>query len=189
MPLIPQPQDELSAGSPPVLLAEPVEISLKPENMAEQLPTEEDVTLPDMTNGNPATAEDDGDVYPRNQENTGNGEAVDKTQQLNNKPSSDTADKESDITVEETNDPNMTTRKSERSRRPPERFHDYQMGKPLISFAKSLLEGFNKAVDTISHYDGSPVVHKSEHEGTHAELRGEGVTHMKYRATKTLCVV
>ncbi|KAJ7983665.1 hypothetical protein DPEC_G00374330 [Dallia pectoralis] len=102
MSLTPEPQDELQAGSPPVWSAEPVEMSLEPENMAQQPPTEEDATLPDMANGNrateenvplpdmtignPPTAEDDGDVCPRNHENTGNRETVDDTQQLNNKP-------------------------------------------------------------------------------------------------------
>ncbi len=54
----------------------------------------------------------------------------------------------------ETND---TTPTSERTRRPPGRFHYPELGKPLISFAQSLLESFTRALDTIHDYDVSPI--------------------------------
>ena len=182
----PQPQGEPCAGSFPVLPAEAVETvpelvqGGEPDITDEQLSAEENVTLPDMTNGNPAMAEDDG-----------NGETAEETQQLNNKPTGDTDDKNKEsgnITDGETNDENITTRTSGRSRQPPERFQYIQMGKPLISFAQSLLESFNKVIDAIGDYDISPVVNRLEHEGTHAESREEGVTHMEYRATKPFII-
>ena len=80
----PQPQGEPCAGSSPVLPAEAVETvpelvqGGEPDITDEQLSAEENVTLPDMTNGTPAMAEDDG-----------NGETA-ETQQLNNKPTGDT---------------------------------------------------------------------------------------------------
>ena len=182
----PQPQGEPCAGSSPVLPAEAVETvpelvqGGEPDITDEQLSAEENVTLPDMTNGNPAMAEDDG-----------NGETAEETQQLNNKPTGDTDDKNKEsgnITDGETDDQNITTRTSGRSRQPPERFQYIQMGKPLISFAQSLLESFNKVIDAIGDYDISPVVYRLEHEGTHAVSRGEGVTHMEYRATKPMII-
>ncbi|CAL8396526.1 unnamed protein product [Gadus morhua 'NCC'] len=104
-----------------------------------------------MTNGTPAMAEDDG-----------NGETA-ETQQLNHKPTGDTDDKNKEsgnITDGETNDQNIATRTSGRSRQPPERFQYIQMGKPVISFAQSLLERFNKVIDAIGDYDISPVVYR-----------------------------
>ena len=77
--LTPQPQGEPCAGSSPVLPAEAVETVPELVQGGEQLSAEENVTLPDMTNGNPAMAEDDG-----------NGETAEETQQLNNKPTGDT---------------------------------------------------------------------------------------------------
>ncbi|XP_023810465.1 uncharacterized protein LOC111946259 [Oryzias latipes] len=53
----------------------------------------------------------------------------------------------------ELNDDDTALRKSERLKRPPRRFHYPQLGTPLISFAQSLLEGFNRALDSIHETD------------------------------------
>uniref|UniRef100_A0A1A8UYG6 Gypsy retrotransposon integrase-like protein 1 n=1 Tax=Nothobranchius furzeri TaxID=105023 RepID=A0A1A8UYG6_NOTFU len=81
-----------------------------------------------------------------------------------------------------------TVRRSERSRRPPDRFYYSQLGKPLISFAQSFLGSFNEALDAFSNNDNY-LTHQQEHEGTQAKSRGESVTHEKYWATKPVYVV
>lgn len=150
-----------------------------------------DVTSPGVTNVIPAVIEYDSDVSPVSLEDPGNGEAVDEVQQ-NELPQTQTSEtterteKSENIEDGETDDP---TRKSERSRRPPDRFQYIQLGKPLISLAQSLLESFNQAFDIIGGNDSFQRDPISKHEGTHAESRGEGVTHMKHRATKTIYVV
>ncbi len=126
-----QPQDEPCAGSSPVLPADPVETlpemvrEEEPELMVEQTSAEEDVTLPDMTNGNLAIADDEINVSSLNQEDPGWGETVDEAEQINKKTTSDITDKDKEdenVTDGETNDPDTTTRKSERLQCPPEHF-------------------------------------------------------------------
>lgn len=81
-----------------------------------------------------------------------------------------------------------TRTRSERLRRPPKRFHYDELGKPIISFAKSLSESFNRALDTIGD-DSSLVVQRTKHEGTHADLRGEVVTSMKNQVANPIFVI
>ena len=51
-------------------------------------------------------------------------------------------------------------RRSERMRRPPARFHYLQLGKPLISFAQTILESFNSVLNSINDSDNSPgIIH------------------------------
>ena len=103
---------------------------------------------------------------------------------------SETTDKETGSEIVTDGDTNDSTRRSERSRQPPDRFHYTQMGKPLMFFAQSLLQSFNQALDTIGNYDSSHVNQRRTHEGTHADSRGEGVTHIKHHmVTKPLCVI
>lgn len=83
-----------------------------------------DVTSPGVTNVIPAVIEYDSDVSPVSLEDPGNGEAVDEVQQ-NELPQTQTSEtterteKSENIEDGETDDP---TCKSERSRRPPDRF-------------------------------------------------------------------
>ena len=49
-------------------------------------------------------------------------------------------------------------RRSERVRRPPGRFHYPKLGKPLISFAQTILESFNSVLNSINDSDNSPVI-------------------------------
>lgn len=56
------------------------------------------------------------------------------------------------------NDPDPTTQRSERLRRPPKCFHYDELGQPLISFAKSLLESFNRALDTLGDDDNITIL-------------------------------
>lgn len=65
-------------------------------------------------------------------------------------------------------------RRSQRSRKPPVQFTYPQLGKPLISFAQTILNGFNKAVETFE----DALYFEKEHEGTHVDSGGEGVTHL-----------
>lgn len=145
-PSVSYPQDEPSVGSPPAepvgTLPEMVETEGQ-EVMGEQPPTGKDITQkemtnenemdksnenqPDMTNETPALADEGSDESPGDIENP-----VDRGK--------------SDF-----------TRRSERSRQPPDRFHYIQLGKPLMSFAQSLLQSFNQALDPISNYDNSPM--------------------------------
>ena len=97
-------------------------------------------------------------------------------------------EKHGQLTDTDTDDPDLTTRRSERFRRPPKRFHYDELGKPLISFAKSLLESFNRALDTLGD-DSYHVVHGTGHDGTHADLRREGVTSMKNQVTNSIFVI
>lgn len=179
-----QAQDELVADNPPASLAEMGEMipdsTLEgPEVAAEQAP-EQDTTEPDLNRDNIATADSDKSLVC--QEELEHGEVIDESQRLNSKPTRDIVDqdkneKDGQLTDTDVDDPDLTTRRSDRLRRPPKRFHYDELGKPLISFAKSLLESFNRALDTIG--EGiSLAVQGTKHEGTHADSRGEGVTHM-----------
>ena len=51
-----------------------------------------------------------------------------------------------------------TVRRSERSRRAPGRLDYPELGKPLISFAQSLLESFNHALNSFSDYQSHEVI-------------------------------
>lgn len=48
------------------------------------------------------------------------------------------------------------TRRSERLRKPPAKFTYPQLGKPLISFAQTILDGFNKAL--LETFEGAPTL-------------------------------
>lgn len=179
-----QPQNEPILGSSLESPAEPVGTppemieGHEPEIMYEQPTTGKNLTSPGVTNVIPAV-EYDSDVCPVSPDDPGNGEAVDEVQQ-NGLPQT--------LKIEDgkTDD---STRKSERLRRPPDHFHYLQLGKPLVSLAQSLLESLNQAIDIVGGIDSFHRDPISKHEGTHAESRGEGVTHMKHRATKTIYVV
>lgn len=62
-----------------------------------------------------------------------------------------------EIKTVQTSSENTDMRKSGRVRRAPGRFHYPQLGKPLISFAQSFLEGFNQALDSFSNYSDQPI--------------------------------
>lgn len=184
----PQPQNEPCRGSSPLLPAEPVGVppevaeGEEPDVVAEQHPTEDDVTLPTMTNQKSAVAEDSIDVPSIDVEAPIAMETIDLNPQtpevaLEHKETVDSGEK------------NDHVRKSERTRRPPRRFHYPELGNPLISFAQSLIESFNQALYTIGDYESSSVDHSVTHEGAHAGSKGEGVTHVKYRAAKSLFVI
>uniref|UniRef100_A0A669EDN0 Gypsy retrotransposon integrase-like protein 1 n=2 Tax=Oreochromis niloticus TaxID=8128 RepID=A0A669EDN0_ORENI len=184
----PQPWDEPCRGSSPLLPAEPVGVSPEvaegeePDVVAEQLPTEDDVTLPTMTNQKSAVAEDSIDVPSIDVEAPIAMEPID----LNPQTPEVALEHKETVESAETND---HVRKSERTRRPPGRFHYPELGNPLISFAQSLLESFNQVLYTIGDYESSSVDHSVTHEGAHARSKGEGVTHVKYRAVKSLFVI
>lgn len=72
--------------------------------------------------------------------------------------------------------PSVTLRTSERVRKPPGRFTYPQLGKPLISFAQTILDGFNRAL--VETFEGN-CSYEDGHEGTHASLEGEGVTQLE----------
>ena len=191
-----QPQGELVAGNSPTSLAETGEIlpdsALEESEVAtEQAPMENDTTEPDLNRGNMATADSDNSLVC--QEELEHGEVIGESQWLNSKPTRDIVDqdkneKDEQLIDTDIDDPDLTTRRSERLRRPPKRFYYDELGKPLISFAKSLLESFNRALDTMGD-DSSLVVQRNKHEGTHADLRREGVTHIKNQVTNPVYVI
>ena len=193
-----QPQDKPDVGSSTEL---PIETDKAPPETVEgeePLPNslEEDMILPDVTNEIPVSAEDNDDQStdetPANAEDDRDRRypedgSVDEVQPNTEvEVTAETTNTEQDGSVNnsegETND---STRKSDRTRKPPDRFHYLQLGKPLASFAQNLLESFNLVLDTLTEYDGCSKDHRAVHEETHAESRGEGVTHVNNRATKT----
>ncbi len=191
-----QPQNEPIVGSslesPAESVGTPSEMieGNEPEIMYEQPATRKNLTSPGMTDVIPAV-EYDSDVSSVSPDDPGSGEAVDEVQQ-NGLPQTQTSETTEEPEKSENFEDGKTddsTRKSERSRRPPDRFHYLQLGKPLVSLAQSLLESLNQAIDIVGGIDSFHREPISKHEGTHAESRGEGVTHMKHRATKSIYVV
>ena len=188
-------------GTPPELVE-----GEEPMVMVEQFPAEEDNTQmdvtkePDMTNQLDVTLEPD----MTTETDMTNGKEQDKTNGTDeenpagegtvedlqgaepNPTQAPKSDKETESESETERNPPDSTRRSERSRQAPDRFHYIQLGKPLVSFAQNILQSFNQALDTISNYDNPHVNERPAHEGTHADSRGEGVTHM---VTKPIFVI
>uniref|UniRef100_A0A1A8SAI9 Uncharacterized protein n=1 Tax=Nothobranchius rachovii TaxID=451742 RepID=A0A1A8SAI9_9TELE len=176
---------------------------------AEQASLSQDIVRPDVTERplvDPTT-----DVFPTCTGSPENGEALDGNRPTNKKPTGDRADQsknkenehDSEILANdstdkrddnhdcdiETSHSDTTVRRSERLRQPPKRFRYDQLGKPLISFAQCLLDSFNNALDTLSDYDSFSVVPRTQHEGTHADSRREGVTHVESQDIRLIHVV
>lgn len=189
-----------STSFPGDLPVPPAEASGVLPNLALQEPdvAVEQAIETDLNKGNMVTA--DSDTSFACQEELEHSEAIGEDQ---SKPTGDVVDtdvvdtdivdqdkneKHGQFTDTDIDDPDLTARRSERLRRPPKRFHYDELGKPLISFAKSFLESFNRALDTIGD-DGSLVVQRTKHEGTHADLRREGVTSMKNQVTNPIFVI
>lgn len=132
--------DELNADHPVVPL-EPVREPLvaveieEPEGASEQLPMEEEVTLPDVTSETSVAVDrETSSVTP---ESHGTEAAVD-IQQSTDQDNTQTHIETYDNSHDEASD---TTRRSERTRRPPGRFHYPELGTPLISFAQIGMKG------------------------------------------------
>lgn len=148
---------------------EPVSVppaAVEPENIQEQHAGEMEMTLPDETSETSAAVDREiSSTTPESHE----AEAAVNIQQ-----STDQANTEIHIGTDIGTETSDTIRRSDRTRRPPGRFHYPELGKPLISFAQSLLESFNRALDTINDYGASSIsamqtnVLHDRHEGTHA---------------------
>lgn len=171
-------QDVLPAGNSLASLAETGELltnsALKePEVAAEQTSMEENVIEPYLNTETMAMV--DSEKSPVFQEEIEHGESIGESQWLNSKPTGDIIDQDINDKPEQLTDTNaddlqLTMRRSERLRRPPKRFHYDELGKPLISFAKSLLESFNKVLDTLGD-NSSPMTPSTKHEGTEGKSR------------------
>ena len=165
-------------GTPPELVE-----GEEPMVMVEQSPAGEDNTQMDVTN---ETDMANGKELDMTSETDVEKDPVEVLQDAepNHTQASETSEKESES--ETGKNPPESPRRSERSRQPPDRFHYIQLGKPLMSFAQSILQSFNQALDTISNYDNPHMNERLAHEGTHVDSRGEGVTHM---VTKPIYVI
>ncbi|TKS65787.1 hypothetical protein D9C73_027976 [Collichthys lucidus] len=186
LPLTSQPQGSPDCSNLPAVPVEtPPELvdGGRTEVMVEQSPAGEDSTQQDMTH--------------EEEKNVTNGKELDKTNGteeenpigegtvgvLQGAEPNPTQAPKAESGSETERKPPDTIRRSERSRQGPNRFHYIQFGKPFMSFAQNILESFNLALDTISNYDNPHVNERAAHEGTHADSRGEGVTHMVTKPT------
>lgn len=116
--------------------------------------------LPDMTNKSdetnlPDVTNEKDETNGTDEENPADGETVEVLQdsEPQHTQAPETSHKETENEIATDRDTTDSTRRSERSRQPPDRFHYIQLGKPLMSFAQSILESFNQALDTIGNYD------------------------------------
>ncbi len=127
------------------------------------MPDEVAETAPD-TDKVAGRQESDDIIGPSSEEvadntDTNNMYVLDLEDMDNDNSNADLPDKQ---TVEETetvktSSENTDTRKSDRIRRAPGRFHYPQLGKPLISFAQSFLESFNQVLDSFSDCSDRPI--------------------------------
>ena len=150
LPVVPE------AEEPPNMNSEPTEVDIPPPDVTGEPSTERD--LLDERNESPAEAADKKDASPEIKKIPGKetdmevSHVTDKNKE-NTHPDPDPRPESDHMTHEETSD---IRHRPERSRRPPGRFHYPELGKPLISFAKSLLESFSQTLETINYYDISP---------------------------------
>lgn len=100
---------------------------------------------------------------PDNYSHTKTPERVEQSKDTEQRQSTEMDNAEQDASALELADPdapnNQTAdqiRRSERVRKPPSKFTYPQLGKPLISFAQTILDGFNKVL--VETFEGAPTL-------------------------------
>uniref|UniRef100_A0A8C6WVQ7 Gypsy retrotransposon integrase-like protein 1 n=1 Tax=Neogobius melanostomus TaxID=47308 RepID=A0A8C6WVQ7_9GOBI len=118
---------------------------LEPENEQENGPTEMEHDLPD------------------NSSHTKTPERVEQSKDTEQRQSNEMDNAEQNASSLELADPDVPNnqtadqlRRSERLRKPPVKFTYPQLGKPLISFAQTIIDGFNKAL--VETFEGAPTL-------------------------------